>query len=299
MVTDVVIVPPPISVEHDLGARYRRPVTDPDPLELAACALATGDLRSETLPDLAVDALLRGIDSPSLLMLAGQHRSDVRDSADLFRSALAELGIDVPDRQTALWTHVRTTAQAMCDGTVAPAVGTDRIWMLYLDLEDNGDLRIFAGLGSELDSSPDDAAIGAQMVAEAAELLQRPGPRVWFALTPRAGGSPLTRTTGDGRRPVDVAYLPLTAGLVADVQAWNAEYQQLLGRWPEAGGFPSEAAAVDHVESGAALVSRLQDELGAGYHVEYVPEPVRGPNVKLARGRSFRRPRWRTRPTQP
>ena len=52
------------------------------------------------LPEMATEALVRGIDSPSLRLLAGQPRNDVRYSADLFLAALDELGIEVlePDR---------------------------------------------------------------------------------------------------------------------------------------------------------------------------------------------------------
>jgi hypothetical protein len=76
-------------------------VSEADPLEVAAWRMADGSLASEDLPDVATEALLRGLDSPALRILAGQSRDDVRDSADLFRVALDELGIDLPDPENA------------------------------------------------------------------------------------------------------------------------------------------------------------------------------------------------------
>jgi len=45
------------------------------------------------------------------------------------------------------------------------------------------------------------------------------------------------------------------------------------------------------VADGERLVSRLQHELGPTYHVEYMPEPIRPPGVKLRARRNW----WRTR----
>lgn len=63
-------------------------MTEADPLEVAAWRMAARSLASEDLPEIATEALVRGLDSPALRVLAGQSRDDVRDSADLFRVAL-------------------------------------------------------------------------------------------------------------------------------------------------------------------------------------------------------------------
>ncbi|UFS59785.1 hypothetical protein [Subtercola endophyticus] len=68
-----------------------------EPLELASWQMIVGILRSEDLPDLATDALVRGVDSPSLRVLAGADADDVRESRDLFVDALAELNISILD----------------------------------------------------------------------------------------------------------------------------------------------------------------------------------------------------------
>jgi hypothetical protein len=81
-----------------------------DPVELAALRLAIGEQASEQLPGIATDALVRGLDSPALREAAGTSPREVRDATDLFKAALAELEIDLPDEQEALWRLVRYTA---------------------------------------------------------------------------------------------------------------------------------------------------------------------------------------------
>jgi hypothetical protein len=139
--------------------------------------MAAGSLASEDLPEIATEALVRGLDSPALRILAGQSRDDVRDSADLFRVALDELGIDPPDADSAQWHLARRTAGDIVAGRIRPARGATELWLAYLKVRDNGDLRVFVGLASMLDDHPEDAErIEAAIVAAARELLARPAP---------------------------------------------------------------------------------------------------------------------------
>jgi hypothetical protein len=267
---------------------YAASVTDTDPLEVAAWRLVVGRLASEDLPEVATEALVRGLDSPALRALAGQSRDDVRDSADLFRAALEELGIDLPDADSAQWRLVRRTAAEMMAGRIRPSDGANELWLAYQNVRDNGDLRIFVGLASMLDDHPEDAEqLEADMVAAARELLARPAPRRWIKVMATRGRSPLTQTSGPDDREVDPASLPLSDGLCSDLAHWDAHLRAVLSSWPAAGGFDSELDAEQFVAEGRQLVSQLQDELGASYHVEYMPEPIRPPGVKL-RARSNR-----------
>ncbi|NNH73579.1 hypothetical protein HLB23_27625 [Nocardia uniformis] len=59
----------------------------------AADRFALGELYSEDLPMIASQALARGLDSPALVELACLHRSDCRDAAELFLTALRELDL--------------------------------------------------------------------------------------------------------------------------------------------------------------------------------------------------------------
>jgi hypothetical protein len=244
--------------------------------------MAVGSLASEDLPEIATEALVRGLDSPALRVLAGQSRDAVRDSADLFRVALGELGIDLPDADTAQWRLARRTAGDIVAGRIRPARGATELWLAYGKVRDSGDLRIFVGLASMLDDHPEDAdQIEANMVAAARELLARPAPRRWIKLMAVRGRSPLTQTVGSGHIEVDPDTLHLSGGLRSDLARWDAYFQATLSGWPAAGGFDSEYDAERFVAAGQQLVSRLQDELGADYHVEYRPEPIRPPGVKL------------------
>lgn len=256
---------------------------DVEPLELAAWRRAVEGLPSEDLPTLAVDALVRGVDCPALRLLAGQAPSDVRDSRDLFDRALDELGIAIPTEQEALWKLVRFTCAQITSGAVSPFAGAEWIWRsASWRVDDEGDLRIFAGLASEYEDHPDDAVvIGAQIVAASQEVIGRAQPRRWVRLMAERGRSALSRTGPSGPEAIELLELPISPELAAGVAAWALDYDQTFGDRDEDGGFESEAHAVAFIERGRFLVEGLQEELGPGWCVEYMPEPTRPPGLRL------------------
>jgi hypothetical protein len=97
------------------------------------------------------------------------------------------------------------------------------------------------------------------------------------------GRSPLTQTTGPDKVHVDPQTLQISDGLRSGLARWDAYFAAMSSGWPAAGGFESEHDIERFVAAGRQLVSQLQDELGASYHVEYMPEPIRPPGVKLHR----------------
>ena len=136
------------------------------------------------------------------------------------------------------------------------------------------------GLASQLDDRPADAdRIEAAIVVAAQELLARPAPRRWIKLVAVRGRSPLTQTAGPDDVEVHPETLQLSGTLLSDLARWDA--YTALSDWPEAGGFESEQDAERFVAAGRQLVSQLQEELGPSYYVEYMPEPIRPPGVKL------------------
>lgn len=151
---------------------------EPDPLEVAAWELALDELDARRLPALAVDALVRGLDSPTLLELAEQRADDVRASRELFRSVVEELGIVVPDRDRVVWNLVRLTARGMVEGTVAPEAGCRAIGRWAHEVERRDDLMVFVGLEDEFQRWHLDyrAALEAMAVEEAGDLLERLDP---------------------------------------------------------------------------------------------------------------------------
>ena len=249
---------------------------------LAACELVVGDLALERLPALATDALVRGVESPTLGELAAQDRSDVRESRDLFLRVLEELGVELPDPDRARWILVLETAHAIVDGELTPGVGAGNIAYWRLDIRDEGDLRIFAGLASILEDHPEDIAeLDEQIVAEAGELLRRSRPRTWIRLRAGDQNSGLTRSAGQSQVNVDPATLAVSIGLRRELAAWTAEHTRVMAGWPLMGGFVSMTDAERFVGAGRRVAVRLQSELGADFYVEYWPEPIRPPGVKL------------------
>jgi hypothetical protein len=222
-------------------------------------------------------------------MLAGQDPSDVIESRDLFVATLGELGIALPDADTAHWCLVRQAARDIVARRVDPAVGANVMWDAYTQVRESGDLRIFVGLLSELDGFPQgDREIEAQIVEEAKSLLSRGAPRHWVKLMGRSGRSPLTQTSGDTDLEIDRNTLPISTVLRSEIDAWGREYERVLEGWPESGGFRSTADAETFVEQGRRIVAELQRELGTGYFVEYMSEPIRPPGVKLRRSKLSR-----------
>jgi hypothetical protein len=62
------------------------------------------------------------------------------------------------------------------------------------------------------------------------------------------------------------------------------------------GGFTSAGDAEEFVDAGRGIVDALQEELGPSWHVEYMPEPVAPPGLRLARrGRRLARLRAKIR----
>jgi hypothetical protein len=95
------------------------------------------------------------------------------------------------------------------------------------------------------------------------------------------GRSPLTQTTGPDNIEIDPGAPRLSDGLRSDLTQWSAYFEATLSGWPTAGGFDSARDAERFVAIGRQLVLQLQDELGASYHVKYMPEPIRPPGLKL------------------
>lgn len=257
-----------------------------EPLEYAGWQHTVGDLSPEELPGLAADALARGLDSPSLRALAIQNPDDVRDSRDLLLRTLEELDIVPLEVDDALWRLVRVTAAAIVDESLSPMEGAD--WIRSRgDVEDEGDLRVFSAAFWNATENPRyRAAMEVEVVRAAAELLRHPVPRRWIRLHATTAGSPITRHHGATGETLDVTAgdLPLSEGLRADLALWNDDFIDAVMGWPRAGGFDSRGHVETFVRRGESLESRIRDELGAGYHVEYLPEPTRAPGVKLSRG---------------
>ncbi|WP_406356444.1 hypothetical protein OHB56_28740 [Streptomyces sp. NBC_01635] len=82
------------------------------------------------LPMLAAHALVDGFDSPALRELAGlPRRSDETEIRDLYVQALHELGICLPDEETAGRCLLVSLAFGLAKGELSPADVADRLSM--------------------------------------------------------------------------------------------------------------------------------------------------------------------------
>lgn len=109
-----------------------------------------------TAPDLATDALVRGVDSPSLRQLAGARADDGWVCDQLFRDTLDELGIITPDERTARRLLIRSVELDVVRGDLAPILGAIDINELIDHEADGSDsLLVFSGLLAEDEEYPD------------------------------------------------------------------------------------------------------------------------------------------------
>ncbi|MFG2092301.1 hypothetical protein [Streptomyces sp. NPDC048612] len=86
---------------------------------------------SDQLIQAGLDALIAGVESPSLAMLAGLLRSEEPEAPALFDQVLEELGLlfhPPTDPRAAKWAMAYWVAGQIADGSLNPAVGTHFIW---------------------------------------------------------------------------------------------------------------------------------------------------------------------------
>jgi hypothetical protein len=162
--------------EHETFAAIAR-------LRSAALEQAAGrPVRSTTLIQLGLDALLADVDSPSLRMLAGLGRREESEAQALFDAVVDELGLraQIPDDQVAaLWSLAREAAAAIVRGEVSPLEGADIIWREFIEPLDYPPAlmpffnAILAAYGPEADM-PDLEQITTDILRAARELSAEP-----------------------------------------------------------------------------------------------------------------------------
>ncbi|MEW2296205.1 hypothetical protein ABZ719_26510 [Streptomyces sp. NPDC006743] len=86
---------------------------------------------TDRLIQAGLDALIAGVESPSLAMLAGLLRNEEPEAPQLFDQVLDELGLRFQppaDPRAAKWALAYWVAGQIADGSLDPAVGTRHIW---------------------------------------------------------------------------------------------------------------------------------------------------------------------------
>ncbi|GHF42140.1 hypothetical protein GCM10010218_24080 [Streptomyces mashuensis] len=86
---------------------------------------------SDRLIQAGLDALIAGVESPSLAMLAGLLRSEEPEAPALFDQVMDELGLlfhPPADPRAAKWAMAYWVAGQIADGSLDPTTGTHLIW---------------------------------------------------------------------------------------------------------------------------------------------------------------------------
>ena len=96
--------------------------------ELHIASFALGHKSTSELPTIALVGLQQGLDSESLLVLAGMSSSDNSFEIEFyFRSALKELGIQLPNKQDATIKLAKFFVDEVLDGKITVIEGVSRI----------------------------------------------------------------------------------------------------------------------------------------------------------------------------
>jgi hypothetical protein len=147
-------------------------------LHLLAAKHRLGMLPANDLPQIGIDALEAGFDTPSLCRLAGEDGSDCDESRRLFEKSLSELGIGVPSESEAGMSVGKAIAHQVLSGELGPYEGARQIWAkVYIHNPALKALTVFVGLASEYEDHPEDgAAYLAEIERECRLLVEAPTP---------------------------------------------------------------------------------------------------------------------------
>ncbi|MFI0242965.1 hypothetical protein [Streptomyces sp. NPDC016845] len=110
---------------------------------------------SDRLIQAGLNALIAGVESPSLALLAGLLRSEEPEAPELFDQVLEELGLAFhppADPRAAKWAMAYWIAGQIADGSLHPATGTHLIWAdIAYDLDYPEDLQPLVSCAINLD----------------------------------------------------------------------------------------------------------------------------------------------------
>lgn len=166
---------------------------DPSPRERFARAAIewTGGARGQVLVDAAAQALVDGLDSPTLRILAGSPRAAADEEATEFGPLVfEELGIRIEPRlsQAAIIEAARLMASDLLTGRWTPRGATAALYRMYVASDYASELADFSGFDDWYDMLRDGIVSGSvetvdEAVMQSARTLALGEPRVGFDLS--------------------------------------------------------------------------------------------------------------------
>ncbi len=127
-------------------------------MDFAQALWELGLLGVERLPEIALQALEAGVDSPALRMLAGLMGSEREEASKIFKQALKELRLPELSRQSAARVYAIEISKQILNGEISPQDGANKLWAASIQVKDPDfhELDHFIYAASELESRPED-----------------------------------------------------------------------------------------------------------------------------------------------
>jgi len=127
-------------------------------MNLVQALWVLGLLGAERLPEVAIDALEEGIDSPALRMLAGLVKNEIPEAATIFSRALKELGFPELSRRDAVRVYAIAVSEQILNGKISPLDGANKLWDASIRVKDPDfhELDTFIYAAGELPSRPEE-----------------------------------------------------------------------------------------------------------------------------------------------
>ena len=121
---------------------------DKETLDLLA-AIELGKVANEELIQWAIASLERGIESQSLILLAGLLAPESGGAIELFKKSIAELGIHAPSSKELMIYQAKHIAQQIMHGEIPPSLGCAQIGEIAIRLDWPNELAEFTLLSHE------------------------------------------------------------------------------------------------------------------------------------------------------
>ena len=115
--------------------------------QVIAARWALGRIYSEQLPQIALQWLEDGFDSPTLRILAGETNPIMSEVGPIFERVLEELNIAVPTSAEYVLHLVREVAQNIVEAKITPYDGASRLYDLHSAYADNSDSNFSGAIG--------------------------------------------------------------------------------------------------------------------------------------------------------